>query len=65
MLLCAGNVVALRKVLDNLLTDPATIQEASLGVREAPFEIGDIAIVARLPAQIVRVLEVQFMIGAT
>jgi hypothetical protein len=39
MLLSTRDVMTRGKVLNDLLTNPATLQEASLGVGEAPFEV--------------------------
>lgn len=65
MLLSGSNVVALRQILDDLLSDPTAVQQASLGVREAPLEIGNNTRVGRLATQVVRVLQVSSWVGST
>jgi hypothetical protein len=64
VLLGSSDVVALRQVLNNLLPNPSAIEEASLGVRKAPFEVRYDAVVRGLAAKVVRVLQVQLLVGA-
>lgn len=64
VLLSRRYVGAHRQVSDDLLPDPSTLQEASLGVGEAPFQVGYDAIVGALLAQVVGVLEVQGLVRA-
>ena len=58
MLLRRRDIVTGRKIRDNLLADPSTVEQASLGVGEAPLEVHHKAIVRRLSTKIVRVLQV-------
>ncbi len=62
VLLGRGDVVALRQIRDYLLPDPTTVEDACLGVAEAPLQIGHDAVVSGLLAQVVRVLDVQSMV---
>ncbi len=64
MLLSARDVMAGWQILDDLFTDPTTLQETSLGVGEAPFKIGNNAVVSRLLAKVVWVLEVKLLVCA-
>lgn len=65
VLLGSSNVAACRQVRDDLLADPASFEDARLGVAEAPLQIGHDAIVRALLAQIVLVLDVNVVVGAT
>lgn len=65
MLLSGSNVVALRQILDDLLSDPTAVQQASLGVGEAPLQIGNNTRVGGLATQVVRVLQVSSWVGST
>lgn len=64
VLLCGRDVVALRQVLDDLLADPAAIEDARLGVGEAPLQVRHEAAVGRLLREVVGVLEVDFSVRA-
>lgn len=64
MLLSCRYVGAHRQVSDDLLTNPSSLQKASLGVGKAPFQVGYDAIVGALLAQVVGVLEVQGLVRA-
>ena len=48
---------------DKLLAHPSASQQARLGVREGPLEVNDIAIVGRLAAEVVWILEVEGFVG--
>jgi CHASE2 domain-containing sensor protein len=63
VLLGSGNVVAGRKILDDLLANPAAVEDPRLGVGEAPFEVGDDPVVRRLPAKAVGVGLIPLRIG--
>lgn len=65
MLLSSGDVMALRKVLKDLLSRPAAWEQSRLGVGKAPFDIGNEAVVGAGGTEMVRVLEVQGFIRAT
>ena len=65
VLLRAGDVVALRQVLDDLLTQPTSKEGPNLGVGEPPLEVGDDAIVSRLLGKVIRVLLVDEGISAS
>lgn len=56
MLLSACNVVARGEICDDLLPDPATLEETRLGVGEAPLHVRHDTIVGRLLAEIVWIL---------
>lgn len=64
MLLSARDVMAGRQILDDLFTEPTAFQETGLGVGEAPFEVGNNAVVSGLLTQVVWVLEVKFLVCA-
>lgn len=65
VLLCAGYIVTLRQILNNLLSHPTTLEDSGLRVGEAPLQVWNNSIVCRLPAQVVGVLQVKLMVGAT
>ena len=65
MLLRARNIVAGRQVRNDRLAHPPASQDSRLGVREAPFEVRHHAVVGALLAQIVRILKIEFVVGAT
>lgn len=58
MLLSTSNVVAGRKISDDLLANPAALEDFGLGVGEAPFQIRYRAGVGGLLPKVVRVLQV-------
>lgn len=62
MLLSRRDVGAHREVCDDLLPNPSSLEEASLGVGETPFQVGNDAIVGALLAQVVGVLKVQGLV---
>lgn len=64
MLLRACNVVTCGQVRNDLLADPTTLEDARLGVGEAPFQVGHRAGVGRLLSEVVWVLHIQRMVGA-
>lgn len=64
VLLSPRNIVALRKVLKDLFSGPTTWEEPCLGVREAPFDIGNIAVVGARGTEMVRVLKIQGLVGS-
>jgi hypothetical protein len=55
--------MALWQVLEDLFADPTTVQETSLGVREAPLQVGDDTVICRLPSEVVRVLKTKLLVG--
>jgi hypothetical protein len=55
--------VAGRKVLNNLFPDPAAFQKTRLGVGEAPLEVGNDTIISRLAAEVIRILEIELLVG--
>lgn len=65
MLLGGGNIMTLGKVLNDLLPNPSTVKEASLGVGEAPFQVGHNTVVSGLLPEVVGVLQVQLMVCTT
>jgi hypothetical protein len=58
MLLRRRDIVALRQVCDNLLSNPASVEQTRLRIGEAPLQIGNGAAVSWLLAQIVWILKV-------
>lgn len=64
MLLGGCNIVTLRQVLNDLLADPASVEDAGLRIRESPFQVRHHAAVSGLPAEIVWVLSVNCIVGA-
>lgn len=64
MLLGTRDVVARGKILDDLLTNPTTLQKTSLGIGEAPLEVGNNAVIRRLTTEVVGVLEIKLLVGA-
>ncbi len=58
MLLRGSNVVTRRKVRNDLLANPTTVEDSSLGVGETPFQVGHDTIVGGLLGEIVRILQV-------
>lgn len=60
-----SDVVALGQIGDDLLADPATIVDVGLALAEAPFQALDAATVGGLATEIVGVLEVNGVVGAT
>jgi hypothetical protein len=65
VLLGTRDIMTLRKIRDNLFSDPATGEDVGLGVGEGPFQIGHISVVCVLLAQVIRVLQVKGLVGAT
>ena len=57
--------MTLRQVLDDLLADPASIQEPRLGVGEAPLQVGDDTIVSGLLTEVVWILKIQRLVRPT
>lgn len=55
VLLRGGNVSAAGQVGDDLLAQPPAVEDARMGVREAPLQVGDNSSIGRLLAEIVRV----------
>ena len=65
VLLGSSNVVARGEISDDLLTHPAASENSRLGVGEGPLEVGHHAVVCRLLAEVVRVLEVDLVIRSS
>lgn len=65
VLLGGGNVGAARQIGDDLLTQPASVEDARVGIGEAPLQVRDNAGISSLLAEIVRVLQVQVLVGST
>jgi hypothetical protein len=64
VLLSAGNVMTSGQILDDLLSNPAALQQARLGIREAPFQVRYDAVVCRLLSEVGRIGEINLLIGA-
>lgn len=64
MLLGPRNVMALREVLNDLFSRPATWKKSCLGIRKTPFDVGNKAIVSTRGTEVVRVLKIQGFIGS-
>jgi hypothetical protein len=62
MQLGTGNVVALGQISDDLLADPASVEDLVLGLAEAPFHVWNAASVSGLAAEIVRVLDIDLVV---
>lgn len=52
-----------RKVLNNLFPNPAAFQQTRLGIGEAPLEVGNNPIIGRLAAEVIRILEIELLVG--
>lgn len=63
MLLCSRDVMALGQVLNDLLADPASIQDTGFGVGKPPFQIRDNSVVSGLLAEVVGVFSVNLVVG--
>lgn len=64
VLLSSRDIVTLGKVLEDLLPGPTTWENPCLGVRKAPFDIRNIAVVGALGTEMVRVLKIQRLVGS-
>lgn len=64
MLLSSRDVMALRKVLNDLFSRPATWKKSCLGIGKTPFDVGNEAIVGARGTEVVRVLKIQGSIGS-
>ena len=64
MLLGPGDVMTLGKILDKLLSGPATREESCLRVRETPLNIGNEAIVGARGTEGIRILKIQGLVGS-
>lgn len=56
--------MALRKVLNDLFSRPATWKKSCLGIGKTPFDVGNEAIVGARGTEVVRVLKIQGSIGS-
>lgn len=65
MLLGTGNVMALRQILNHLLSGPTTREKLSLRLRETPLDIRNKTIVSARGPELIRVLEVIGLVGST
>jgi len=65
MLLCGGNVMTLRQILDNLFSHPPAIEDLSFTVRKTPLEIGHGAGVCTLLTEVVRIGKVNLVVGTS
>jgi hypothetical protein len=65
MLLSSSDIMTLWQVLDDLLTNPTTIQQTRLGVREAPFEVWHDTIVGGLTTQIIWIRDINLLVCST
>lgn len=65
VLLSCGDVVTLRQILDNLLTDPATIEDFSLRVRKPPLEVRNSAGISALFPKVGGVVDINLVICTT
>lgn len=65
VLLSTRNFFAGGQVRDDLFSNPASFQDPRLRVRETPFDIGNNTVIGALLAQIVRILKIEFVVGAT
>lgn len=60
-----GNVVALGQIGDDLLANPSTVVDVGLALAEAPFQALNATTIGGLATQVIRVLQVKCMVGAT
>lgn len=51
------------QVLNNLLTNPTSLQDPRLGVRKTPLEVRNNTIVSGLLTEVVWVLEIKLLVG--
>lgn len=65
VLLSSRDVMTGREIGGDLFTDPTTREDVGLGVRESPFQVGDITLVPVLLTQVIRVLQVNGFVCAT
>lgn len=65
MLLRSSDICTDGQVGDNLLTNPSAFEKTSLGIRKAPLKVRDDAVIRGLSTQIVRVLQIELLVGAT
>jgi hypothetical protein len=63
MLLSSSNISALRKICNDLLTNPTSVKNSDLGIRETPFQIWNSSSISRLLCQIIWILKVKLMVG--
>src|SRR4051812_21930824 len=59
-----SNIVALRKIRDDLFAHPSSLEYSGSRVGEAPFEVGHIPAVCGLSAEVIWVLQVDRLVGA-
>ena len=64
MLLSPGDIMTLGKILNKLLSGPATREESCLGVRETPLDIGDEAVVSARGTEVIRILKIEGLVGS-
>ena len=62
MLLGGRDVVAGGEIGDDLLPDPAAVEQPGLGVGEAPLQVGNDAVVGALRPEVVGVLQVDLLV---
>ena len=65
MHLASRENIADRKVGHDLLSHPPSIEKPLMRIRKAPFQVRNDSIIGDRRAEIIRVLEVKFMIGDT
>ena len=65
VLLGTGDVMTCWEIRGNLLSCPTSGEDVGLGVGESPFQIGDISIVSLLLTQVIWILQVNGLVGAT
>lgn len=56
--------MTLGKILDKLLSGPATREESCLRVRETPLDIGNEAVVGARGTKVIRILKIQGLVGS-
>lgn len=56
--------MTLGKILNKLLSGPATREESCLRVRETPLDIGNEAIVGARGTEVIRILKIQGLVGS-
>lgn len=64
VLLSTSNIGALRKILNDLLSRPATWKQLSLRLGETPLDVGNEAVISLGRAKLVGVLEIHGLVGS-
>jgi hypothetical protein len=63
VLLGGGDIMTLWQVLDNLFTNPTSIEDFGLRIAESPFEVGHGTLVGCLLTKVGRVVDINLVVG--